>query len=53
MQGDDANLLVMLLLYLIVVVYKNEDLEVGVLGDGICFVLQHSDTGVKATWPIT
>ena len=33
----------------IFVVYKNEDLEVGVLGDGICFVLQHSDTGIKAT----
>ena len=34
-----------------VVVY--EDLEAEVLGDGIYFLLQHSDPGVKATWRIT
>ena len=31
----------------------NEDLEAEVLGDGIYLVLQHSDPGVMATWPIT
>ena len=32
-------------------IYDGE-VEAGVLGDGIYFVLEHSVTGVKATWPI-
>ena len=34
-------------LYLLDVVYENEDLQAGVLGDGIYFALQHSDPGGK------
>ena len=41
------------MLYLKCVVDKMKTLEAEVLGDGIYFSLQHSGSGVKATWPIT